>query len=395
MEQKMHGFRARLDYWLKHNYLINRIFNITASFALRICGKFIYIDNSMVLFSAHTRKYNDSPRAIYEYMITRQEFKHLKLVWALEDPEHIDIPGNSIKVKSDTWAYFKIALKAKYWISCVNIERSLHFKKKEQLYLNTWHGVSFNTIGNDAGGRKDYDWANVDFCCYESDYHRTILKRALKVRDEAFIPTGLPRNDTLYKTTSTEIIDLKKKMGLSPEKKIIMYAPTWRDSTDMGATYEIKPPINIEYWEKELKDDYILLLRTHAYTNKLMGIEFNDFILDFSSYPNINDMFKVSDILISDYSACIGDYSILERPIICFAYDLEAYREKRGLYFNPAKDMPNGVQKNEYEVVELIKSMNYEDQCKKTRDMVKNVFTNIGGHATENCIRYMFGKQQQ
>ncbi|WP_101543414.1 CDP-glycerol glycerophosphotransferase family protein [Bacteroides cutis] len=392
MERKMRKIRARLDYWLKHNYIVNRIFNIVASFILRICGKFISIDNDMVLFSGHTRKYNDSPRAIYEYMINHSELKHLKMVWVLEDPEHTKLRGNPIRVKSDTWAYFKMALKAKYWIACVNIERSLHFKKKEQLYMNTWHGVSFNCIGNDAGGRKDYDWSNVDFCCYESNYHRSILKQALGVRDEAFIPTGLPRNDTLYTTTKAEIIELKKKMGLSLDKKIVMYAPTWRDSTDMGTTYEIKPPINVEYWEKELKENYILLLRTHAYTNKLLGIEFNDFILDFSSYPDINDIYKVSDILISDYSACIGDFSILERPIICFAYDLEIYRKKRGLYFDPGRDMPNGVQKDEHDVVELIKNMNYEEQSKKTRDMVKNVFTNIGGHATEACVHYMFGK---
>lgn len=228
------------------------------------------------------------------------------------------------------------------------------------------------------------------FCCYESDYHRSILKRALKVRDEAFIPTGLPRNDSLYGTTVKEIFDLKKKIGLPLNKKIIMYAPTWRDSIDMGRSYEIKPPINMNYWKNELKDDYILLLRTHAYTNKLLGIEFDDFILDFSNYSNINDLFKVSDILISDYSACIGDYSILERPIICFAYDLDTYSKNRGLYFNPVKDMPNGVQMNEYEVIKLIKGMDYEEQCKKTRDMVKNVFTYIGGHATEDCVRYMF-----
>ena len=386
----MNEFRARLDYLLKHNYIVHRIFNIVVSFVLRVCGKFISIDKDMVLFSGLTRKYNDSPRAIYEYMITRPEFKHLKLVWALDDPEYAEIPNNPVKIKSDTWAYFKVALKAKYWIACVNIERGLHFKKKDQLYLNTWHGVSFNCIGNDAAGRKDYDWRNVDFCCYESDYHRSILKRALKVRDEAFIPTGLPRNDSLYGTTVKEIFDLKKKIGLPLNKKIIMYAPTWRDSIDMGRSYEIKPPINMNYWKNELKDDYILLLRTHAYTNKLLGIEFDDFILDFSNYSNINDLFKVSDILISDYSACIGDYSILERPIICFAYDLDTYSKNRGLYFNPVKDMPNGVQMNEYEVIKLIKGMDYEEQCKKTRDMVKNVFTYIGGHATEDCVRYMF-----
>lgn len=94
----MNEFRARLDYLLKHNYIVNRIFNIVVSFVLRVCGKFISIDKDMVLFSGLTRKYNDSPRAIYEYMITRPEFKHLKLVWALDDPEYAEIPNNPVKI---------------------------------------------------------------------------------------------------------------------------------------------------------------------------------------------------------------------------------------------------------------------------------------------------------
>ncbi len=389
----MQGFRARLDYYLKHSNFLYKIFNVTASVTLRLCGKFIRIDENLVIYTGHTRKYNDSSRAIYEYMIIHPEYDHLKKVWALEDPEHVDVPGNPIKVKSDSWKYFKFCLKAKYWVACVNIERSLHFKKKEQLYLNTWHGLSFNCIGNDAGGRKDYDWSNVDFCSYESEYHKRILKQALGVRDEAFIPTGLPRNDTLYRTTSEEVLTLKKKMGLPFDKKILMYVPTWRDSNNNGVSCAIRPPLDVEKWERKLGNEYVLMLRTHAYTTKLLGIEFNNFILNYIDYPDINDMFKVADILISDYSACMADFSILERPIICFAYDLEEYKEKRGLYFNPEKDMPNGVQKTEDEVIELIKCMNYDEQCIKTRDMIKNVFTNIGGHATEICVEKMFGKQ--
>ncbi len=63
-------------------------------------------------------------------------------------------------------------------------------------------------------------------------------------------------------------------------------------------------------WETELKDNYIILFRMHAYTNQLLGLEFNDTIRDYSAYPNVNDLFKVADILISDYSASMSDYAI-------------------------------------------------------------------------------------
>ena len=71
------------------------------------------------------------------------------------------------------------------------------------------------------------------------------------------IPTGLPRNDELYHVTPNEIGSLKDKLGLPRDKKIILYAPTWRESTDNGKTCAIKPPINTKKWETELKDNYI------------------------------------------------------------------------------------------------------------------------------------------
>lgn len=391
-EKQMSGFRARLDYALKHNKVVNRLFNVTASTALKVIGFFTPMDEKLVLFSAHSRKYNDSPRALYEYMISHSEFKDYRIVWALEDPDNVAIPGNAIKIKADTPKYFITALKAKYWITCVNIERSLHFKKKGCRYLNTWHGLSINHCGNAVPGRKDFDFSNIDYMCYESEYHKEILIRDFLCREDAMIPTGLPRNDTLYKTTSEEIVALKRKMGLPLDKKILLYTPTWRDSTDMGKTYAIKPPLTVEHWEEELKDDYVMLLRTHAYTTKLLGIEFNDFVRNMSPYPDINDLFKVADVLISDYSSCIADFSILERPIICFGYDYEEYCKVRGLYINMETDMPSGVKRTEDEVIEHIKTMNYVEECKKTKEMIKERLTYIGGHATEICLQKLFEK---
>lgn len=390
MESRMHGFRARLDYALKHNYVIYKIFNVSSSLFMKIWGIFVPMDETMVLFNAQARKYNDSPRAIYDYIYNKPQFEKYKFVWALEDPDNTEIPGNPIKVKVDTLDYFKMTLKAKYWITCVNIERSLHYKKKNCVYLNTWHGTAFNTIGNMAKGRKDYDFSNVDFFCYESEFQKDICMKSFNTRKEAMIPTGYPRNDTLYYVTPKEVKSLKEKMGLPLDKKIILYAPTWRDSTDNGKTFAIKPPINVDYWKERLGKDYIVLFRTHTYTNKLLGVVFNDVIRDYTSYPVVNDLFKVADILISDYSSCVTDYCILERPIICFAYDYEEYKEARGLNIDFKTEMPSGIKKTEKEVIDHILSMDYESECKKTKAL-KDKYTYIGGHATEICVEKMFG----
>ena len=391
VEKKMHGFRARLDYILKHNYTINRLFNLTASTVMKIIGVFVKMDDRLVIFSGHSRRYNDSPRAIYEYMLAHPEkYGRYKYVWALEDVDFADISGNPIKVKADTLKYFILTLKAKYWVACVNIERSLHYKKKDCRYLNTWHGIPFKCVGNDAGGRKDYNFDTLDYFCYSGEYEAEIYARAFNVKRDVMIPSGLPRNDELYHVTEDEKLHLKNKLGLPLNKMVIMYAPTWRDSVDNGKSCSLCPPVDVAKWEKELGGEYVILFRMHAYTNKLMGLEFNDIVRDFSSYPAINDLFKVSDYLISDYSAAIFDYAILERPIISFAYDYEEYKDLRGLYIDMKEEMPNGICRTEDEVIQLIHNMNYDQECRKTKTMIKNKYLEYGGDATRICVEKLF-----
>ena len=188
-----------------------------------------------------------------------------------------------------------------------------------------------------------------------------------------------------------EIKALKEKLGLPLDKKVILYAPTWRDSNDGGQSYSLRPPMNMDYWQQQLESEFVMLFRMHAYTNKVMGLTYNDFMRDVSEYPSINDLMKVSDILISDYSACIVDYSILERPIICFAYDYEEYSRTRGVNLDFEKEMPSGVKRTEQEVINHIKNMNYLAECEHTKSF-KNKYTYIGGQATQICVETLFGK---
>ena len=136
----------------------------------------------------------------------------------------------------------------------------------------------------------------------------------------------------------------------------------------------------------------MLLMRTHQYTNKLLGVEFNDFCRDYCSYPNANDLLKVSDIMISDYSGIIADFSIFEKPILCFAYDYEQYKETRGLYLDYNVDMPSGILRTEDDVLEYLKNMNFEEECQKTKRMLKQKLETYGGHATETCLEKLFEK---
>ncbi len=388
----MKGFRAKLDYLLKHNTVINKTFKFLASTCIKTMGLFVQADEKAILFSAHGRKYNDSPKAIYEYMIANPQYAGYKFYWAIEDNYKTQIPGEFTLVKPDTPKYFRTALKCKYWVTCVNIERGLKFKRKKTRYLNTWHGIPIKTVGNEAEGRKDYDFSYIDLFCMSGDYEIGVYHRSFCVKESQLLKVGMPRNDALYNVPEEKIDQLRKKLEIPEGKKAILYAPTWRDSKDGGKSYQIKPPIDLKLWQEKLGEKYILLFRTHPYTNELLGVDFNDFVRDCTNYPDINHLMLCADILISDYSATIFDYSILERPIICFAYDLEEYAKERGFAMDIEKEMPGGICATEDAVIHRILEGDRAQETQAVK-MFKEKYIAYGGDATRQCVEALFEKQ--
>ena len=380
----------KLEHIIKHNVIVQNLYRYGMSMAFQMLGRFIRTDPYLVLMNGHGYKYNDSPREIYRKMCELGMDKQYKIVWALMDPDSVDIPGNASKVKLDTLEYFITALKSKYWISCVGIERGLHFKKSNQKYLNTWHGAAINVCGNGVPGRNDFHWRYIDCFCVCGKYDEENFGRDLELNPKAFLRTGLPRNDVLYHVTEEYRNDIQKKLKLPEGKKYILYAPTWRDSEDGGLSYQISPPIDWNRWRRELGDEYVVMLRTHPYTTKLMNVVFNDFVLDYTEYPEVNDLLIAADILISDYSSINLDYCIMEKPMICFGYDYDEYKKYRGFYYDLEKEMPNGVMRTEEEVISHLINIDYSEDCQRTESF-KNRHCEYGnGNATIQCINKVF-----
>lgn len=335
--------------------------------------------------------YNDSPRAIFESIIENPKFNDLKIIWLLNDKNKLPkCYIDKVKVvRPNSISYYVSAIQSKYWIASVGIEHSFKFKKKETIYLNTWHGIPIKTIGNGAPGWDSFDWSDTNLICYSSDSEKDIYIRDFKSNKESLIASGLPRNDILYNTSDSLASRLKEKLNIDKCKKIILYTPTWRGNISLDSINTVRTPIDWEMWEKELGNDYIILLRAHPITKNIMGVGFNSFIKDFSEYPDINDLYLIADILISDYSSAIYDYSILERPIICFAYDYEEYKKLRGFYVELEEEFPSGVFYNEIEVIEHLHNMNYQKDSLDSK-RIKEKRVTYGGQATDMCIEKLF-----
>lgn len=381
--------RQRLIYILKHNAAIQAIYRLVMSFVFRVMGAFIPTDENLVLFvSFMGLNFNDSPKAIYDYMQAHPEYKGYRCVWAFEDPSKFP---DLETVKIDTPAYFKTALRAKYWITNTNIERGLRFKKKNQKYLNTWHGIALKYIGNDVTGRNDFNFDTVDHLCVCGDYDERVYKSAFRAKESSYLKVGLPRNEELWNVTDEKKAEMRRKLDIPTDKKVILYAPTWRESTDGGKSYEIKPPIHFDEWKKELGDRYVVLFRAHHQTTKVLGVRYDEFVREASSYPAVNDLMTAADILITDYSAIAFDYSILCRPIFCYAYDYDTYLAERGTYFQIDDKYPNKSCRTEEELLARIKGIDYKAECANTKRF-RDEFIQYGIGATEACVKAEYEK---
>jgi len=201
----------------------------------------------------------------------------------------------------------------------------------------------------------------------QGEYDRAIFSRCFEMPITSIKVIGLPRNDELLpKKSILRVKELREKLGIPEGKKVILYAPTFREYEKDGSNCILSLPINLIKWQQKLGNKYVLLLRAHHEVVKLMNINENDFMKNVSNYPNLNELMIASDILISDYSSIYFDFSIQAKPMICFAYDYEKYKKERGLYFDIRKELHDEEIKSEDDLINALLNINIEDRVKIT-----------------------------
>lgn len=362
---------------------------------IKLLGFFININNKQILFVSYGgRKYDGSPKILYEKIINDNRFENYEIIWAFEKPEkhHINRGG---KVKIDTIKYFIIALKSGIWITNSSIERGLEFKKNKTFCLNTWHGTPIKKMGIDIHSNnksfKSKSDFSVDNFTVQGEYGAKIFSRVFNINYDKMLFFGLPRNDILVNCNDKDKYYKRKKIGVPLDKKIILYTPTYREyNKDNKMNCIEKPPIDFELWKKEIGNEYVVLLRAHYEVTRLLNVpEYSDFIYDVSDYDNLNDLMIVSDILISDYSSIFFDYSILEKPMITYAYDYNKYIKKRGMYFDIREEI-SSVSK-ETELLNLLKNLNYDAEVKNTK-LFRNKYVEYYGNAANQVVDLIYKK---
>ena len=383
--------KRALSNFLKCSKWIYFCYFYIGSFCMKLLKLFIVPDDNLILFSCFGgKKYDDSPKAIYELMVSDNRFKNYRFVWAFHSPEKFDIKGAEL-IKTDNLRYFITALKARVWITNSSIERGLYFKGKRTLYFNTWHGTPIKKMGNDiAANNKAFvikKKMKIDAMTVQSDFEAEVFSKMFNIPMRYMLKIGLPRNDILANFKNEKKEHIKKKLGISFDKKIILYAPTFREfERDSANNCILKPPMDISKWKRTLYDEYCVLFRTHYEVAKSMKFKNDGFIYDMSLYPNLNELMLVSDILISDYSSIFFDFSIMDKTMFHFTYDYDKYSNERGMYFD-IREYLSGSE-NEDELLSILR--HYDEMTEKAKNKIfRQKYVNYYGNASFKAVEYI------
>ena len=375
---------------VKYSPMLLKLYSCIGGVLVRFFQRLIRVEPNMMIFVCFGgRQYGDSPKCIYEQMLRDERFEEIKYVWAFIDPSKHDIKKGK-KIKIDSVQYYYFLFKSNVWITNSGVERGLSFKPQGRFYLDTWHGSALKCGGVDTP--EDSDVFGImqegieETWCAQSEFDLKHLSHAFCVPEKNFLLIGMPRNDELVSNNTPEYKKLvKKKLGIPENKKIILYAPTYREYLrDENNNCIIAPPISVINLKKELEENYIFLFRCHYEVIKSMNIEEDEFCRNVSSYSNVNDLLIIADILISDYSSMYSDFSILEKPMLCFSYDYEEYLRKRGLYYD-IREALDSWSNNESDLIKEIKSLNYDARVNIAKKF-KSVHAQAYGDSTLKVV---------
>lgn len=171
------------------------------------------------------------------------------------------------------------------------------------------------------------------------------------------LETGYPRNDYLFRYTQEDVLRIKMNLGIPLDQKVILYAPTWRPYRWIGGkSFEYVPVLDLDKLHEQLGDDYVFLCRLHHLERGSMRFDKHPgFVYDVSMVQDVNELYIISDTLVSDYSGTVFDFANLCRPIVFFMYDMEEYvGGANGLNFD-LDFLPGPIVETQEEMVRALK----------------------------------------
>lgn len=362
--------------------------------------------NKLFFFSYYGSQYGCNPKYITEFILRTYPSQTFYIVWAFNHPEtKYNFPGVR-KVKTMSLKFFYDLCTSKVIIT--NFRMAEWFlKRPEQYYIQTWHSsLRLKQIEKDAeNSLPDHyitmakkDSSVCDLLLSGCKYSTEIFKRAFWYNGEIF-EHGSPRNDLLFQHNHNLKKMIFNRLEISTKNKIVLYAPTFRKNNNLEI-YQYNYNILLKTLRQRFGGTWTMLIKLHPHLLSTANrfAEFEN-VINVTSYDDIQELLAVSDVLISDYSSLIFDYSLTKRPCFLYTPDFEDYIIKdRNLYFD-LKELPFISAMSEEDLYCKIISFDLENYKQSSQTFLDTTGSFENGHASKALMNQIeqicFGRKMR
>ncbi|MBQ6823574.1 MAG: CDP-glycerol glycerophosphotransferase family protein [Clostridia bacterium] len=354
------------------------------------------VNKKKVVFSSYYgRGYSDNPKAICEAL----RGSDAKLVWLVKDEkEAASLPEGVTPCPYDSPKRVFALATAGVWVD--NCRKYDRFKKKNQYYLQTWHGFPLKRIEKDAGEAlgPDYekgakrDSAKIDLLLSNSAFCTEVFRRCFWYNGE-IAEFGSPRNDVFFHLNPGVGEKVRRVLLLEEDRKLVLYAPTFRVDHSMDA-YALDAAALGAACEKRFGGKWTVLIRLHpnvAGQSKNLFAYDGKSVVDATMYPDMQELLCAADMLLTDYSSSMFDYALGGKPCLRFALDIELYRKDRNFYFTQ-EELPFPLADSNAALEQCV--LDFDEECYRrtwARFAEKNGFYE-DGNASVRCADWILEK---
>ena len=296
------------------------------------------LQNRVNFISFSGRQYSDSPRRISELLL--EEHPEIQQVWAFTEPEKFRFLEEKgirvVKYKSLEYLYY--VMTSKVYVDNAEFWSALKFRPG-QMVLETWHGGgAYKKVGGhriDVNEREQQHAVEkmnkiTLFLSSSRAFTNFVIRDAYQYRGEV-LECGLPRNDDLLRPDPAVSARVRDALSIPKNAKVLVYAPTFRNSHSLDL-YDVDFDRLKAALEARFGGEWVILLRMHYYLADKAMASSAPYLRNATDYPDMQDLLQCADVLLTDYSSCMWDFSLMEKPCFLYARDIAEYRGERDFY---------------------------------------------------------------
>ena len=372
-----------------------RVFNyyLTASYQWLVPIK----KNRFVFLCMQGNSFGDSVKCISDYV--EKHYENADIIWAFSKYYIDKVDCAHTKVRFGSLRYFYYCVSSKYFVTnCLSSK--MCFKRDGQKLMQTWHGTALKRIALDEACRDHSSLyyalrpdlymecaKNTDYFISGSHFMTTVYHRAFAYPNKIY-EIGTPRNDIYFKDCSEITEKVKKSLSIEQNKKIILYAPTFR-SDGSFEFYDVDLGKIKRYFEDNTGNEYEIVARLHpgivSESGKLEHLVGRG-VINASLYPDVQELLYAVDVLVTDYSSVMFDFMYLRRPVIMYVPDRDKYN--RGFYFD-IDELPFLVANNNDEITTVLSKYDSVEYMKRIDAFLEKIGSVENGRATENAYELL------